>query len=416
MAFHDVFVRCEGQAGRVFNVYTDIDQLADHLKELAPGDTPLIKEYIAAARRFTRFELLALPLYKPGEIARLVPYLAALPRWMKITLDDYASRFRDPFLRRVFSHLQYDIPSVPMGVHLGFLAGCHNRTLGTPRVDSLTFARSVEERYRQLGGEVFYRSRVKKVMVENGRAAGVRLADGSEHRAEIIISAADGMTTIFEMLEGNYSNDLIQAYYTDPPGGSQPFAAYISLGVARDLSREPHALFYQLDSAATIAGLERTHLNVEIYSGPAFAPPGKGVIMVSLDSDYDYWASLHQDRERYKEAKERDTETVIDLLENRFPGLRRQLETVDMATPLTTERYTGNYHGRQPWPPPQSALKVMRKGLSRTLPGLADFYMVGQWADAMIGISTVALAGRKLVQRLCRQERRPFIPPNPGGK
>ena len=42
----------------------------------------------------------------------------------------------------------------------------------------------------------------------------------------------------------------------------------------------------------------------------------------------------------------------------------------------------------------------MFKGLSKTLPGLSDFYMVGQWALATIGISTVAIAGRKLVQDL----------------
>ncbi len=98
-------------------------------------------------------------------------------------------------------------------------------------------------------------------------------------------------------------------------------------------------------------------------------------------------------------------------LENRFPGLGQQVEVVDVATPVTTERFTGNYEGRQTWTPPRSGFNVMLKGLSRTLPGLEQFYMVGQWADAMIGISTAALSGRKFIQHLCKQERRPFQVP-----
>jgi hypothetical protein len=44
----------------------------------------------------------------------------------------------------------------------------------------------------------------------------------------------------------------------------------------------------------------------------------------------------------------------------------------------------------------------------RTLPALAGFYMVGQWAG-FPGLPWVAGMGRSLVQHLCRQDRRPFV-------
>ncbi|MGI9861915.1 hypothetical protein SDD30_11110 [Moorella naiadis] len=50
----------------------------------------------------------------------------------------------------------------------------------------------------------------------------------------------------------------------------------------------------------------------------------------------------------------------------------------------------------------------MLKGVSRTLPGLANFHMVGQWAEGMIGVSTAAVSGRNLIKSLCRRERRSF--------
>jgi hypothetical protein len=54
--------------------------------------------------------------------------------------------------------------------------------------------------------------------------------------------------------------------------------------------------------------------------------------------------------------------------------------------------------------------------LSLTLPGLGDFYMVGQWAG-LPGIPTVAAMGREVVRTICRNDRRPFTTTaTPGGQ
>ena len=89
--------------------------------------------------------------------------------------------------------------------------------------------------------------------------------------------------------------------------------------------------------------------------------------------------------------------------------MRDQIEVVDVTTPVTCERYTGNLHGYQPWPSRVDTSKVMKEGLSRTLPGLDGFFMVGQWAGATVGLSTVALMGRDTVEKLCRMDRKKFV-------
>jgi len=55
-----------------------------------------------------------------------------------------------------------------------------------------------------------------------------------------------------------------------------------------------------------------------------------------------------------------------------------------------------------------ASLMDMMKGLGKTLPGLENFYMVGQWTG-MIGLSTAAISARKLVETLCRRGKRPFV-------
>ncbi|MGZ7210009.1 MAG: hypothetical protein ACXVHV_09045, partial [Methanobacterium sp.] len=53
-------------------------------------------------------------------------------------------------------------------------------------------------------------------------------------------------------------------------------------------------------------------------------------------------------------------------------------------------------------------LKTMMSGLSKTLPGLQNFHMVGQWASAMIGISNAAVMGRNLIKELCKKDKKKF--------
>ena len=76
---------------------------------------------------------------------------------------------------------------------------------------------------------------------------------------------------------------------------------------------------------------------------------------------------------------------------------------------VPVERYTDNWHEFQAWPPKRNALAVMRKGLSRTLPGLENFYMAGQRAGATVGLSPAAESGRTIIKTICRQDKRQFV-------
>ena len=241
--FYDEIVQVEAD-GLALTVHSDIDRLERHMKEIAPEDADTIDEYVAAARAFTRIDLLAFPLLSPWEVARkALPVLPLMGKYGKLTLEKFAEKFKNPFLRKAFPTVQYDFPNIPMMVHLNFLAGSHNRTLGWPKGGSLAFARAVENRYRGLGGRIEYNSRVSKILVEGDRAVGVRLADGTEHRADIVISAADGRSTIFDMLSGEYADDRIRAYYKSPPDYCE-MSLHVSYGVSRDMTGEPHSLTY----------------------------------------------------------------------------------------------------------------------------------------------------------------------------
>ena len=46
--------------------------------------------------------------------------------------------------------------------------------------------------------------------------------------------------------------------------------------------------------------------------------------------------------------------------------------------------------------------------MKKTLPGLANFYMAGQWVEPGGGLPAVAMSGRNVIQIICKKEKQKF--------
>jgi phytoene dehydrogenase-like protein len=287
-----------------------------------------------------------------------------------------------------------------------------NRNAGVPQGGSLALARDVERRYLELGGQVHYRAPVERILVDGppagtrGRACGIRLSDGTEHRADVVLSAADARATLYQMLGESYVSpayrEAFRAQTTVPP------FVQVSLGVARTFEGVPHILNWPLGAPVVVAGQAHHRLNFHHYGDdPTLAPEGKTSVVVIYETEYASWKALADDRAAYEAEKERIAEQVIDRLETRFQGLREQVEVVDVATPLTTERYTGNWQGSpQGW---QVTVQNLTHNLPCKLDGLERFYMAGQWVRMGGGITGGVLSARDTIRQICRDLGRPFV-------
>lgn len=124
---------------------------------------------------------------------------------------------------------------------------------------------------------------------------------------------------------------------------------FVSLGVNRkfgDLPVSVSWISFPLKELVLIADKMRERLPVHIYhQDPTMAPEGKTAVTVMLGSDYEYWKKIAGDPAVYVQKKDDIATTIARLLEQRFPGITGQVEVTDVATPLTFERYTGNWKG-----------------------------------------------------------------------
>jgi phytoene dehydrogenase-like protein len=420
--YADEYMRYEDADGRTLILYTDMDRLEQHMLEFAPQDSEASKRFVRGIRACLKID----PPSESGPFlgrlakgiafgANLLAHGRQMKKWMNTTAADYAREFTDPTLRDAIRHMWF--PEFSAFFMLATLAWLHNKNAGYPLGGSLPMSLTMANRYTDLGGSIHCRSKVEKILTEGNRAVGVRLTDGTEHRAGRVISAADGHSTIFNMLEGKYTDEPTRTPYDRWP--TFPPLLYVGLGVNRSFADEPitvSGVSFPLRKPTEIADGVRERLTAHVFNqDPTLAAPGKTVVTVMIPSSYDYWKELAKDKEGYDYMKEQVGQTVVSLLEERFPGIASQVEMVDVATPLTFERYTGNWNGSfEGWLiTPGNSYTMMRR-MSQTLPGLDKFYMCGQWVEPGGGLPTGVMSARRLLKRICKEDRKKFRTTIPG--
>jgi phytoene dehydrogenase-like protein len=400
--------------GKLFVDYYDLEKLRETLLKLSPNDKKMINRYIELIKVFSEKNLM--DVMNGGsrlKMLRMLPTMLRVQKWLKMEMKTFAEQFTDPFLKQAFAELVYSNPESPLFFHLIRHSGGIKGDIQWPVGGASELARSIEQRYLTLGGTIHYKSQVEKIIVEHDKAVGIRLTDGTEHRADIIISDADGRKTINDMLDGKYTNDIVQGY-SAPNQDETPFGVDVFLGVNRDLSKEPSSLAFPFKHPMQIGNHTVHGMEAQLYGfDSTMAPEGKGTIKVELNASYAYWKELYNtDKERYQQEKQKIAEQVIKILEQRYPGLQKQVEVIDVCTLMTWERYIGGTQGWFNFPKRKMQFNLKPetedKTYKTTLPGLSNFYFVGVWATMMGSLPHNALSGKTIIQRLCKQDGKTF--------
>ena len=110
----------EDKDGKAFTIYCDADRFEKYLLELAPEDSDVIKEFTQAIRTVSQY---AMPVDKPAELydasdqakmGQMLPGMQLMQKWGAVSLQDFAQRLKNPYLRRFFANF----PALPMAMLL----------------------------------------------------------------------------------------------------------------------------------------------------------------------------------------------------------------------------------------------------------------------------------------------------------
>lgn len=388
--------------GTTIPITRDLDALVADLKHLAPEDSSELTRMRAGATDL-------LSLTPTLDTPELVPWRERLrPLWdMRGALGSFLhfrrpigewtrEYLRSPALRRFFTAILPDTaPAFFLLLVLGYL---ERGDLSRPVGGSAAFRDALTRTYQALGGHVQLHATVDEILVRDGRAVGIRLADGTMMAADAVISTASAPETVLRLLGGRYdagvTRERLEHWKLFDP------IVMANFGVARPYTRHPSLITLDGVPSRTIGGRSCDRATVRVLNDdPSFAPTGHTVVQAMIPADYTWWATRGT---RYHDEKASAAQAVLELLEPDFAGLRSAVRVTDIVTPLTfwnrARAWRGAYEG---WMP-NAELAGVR--VEKKLAGLAGFYMAGQWVEPGGGVPMALMSGRQAVQLLCADE------------
>lgn len=407
----DEFVCMQNERGEVLHIWTNVDRLEQELLRRNPLDVPAILDLTRAIRTFGKFRLVD-PSGGFGEnwvnLLHDVPCFPLLHKLSKMSGRQYGARFADPLLRAFFSN--GDVGKMSSIAMILSLAWMNEGNAGYCIGGAQALIRLIEEKIHAFGGKIRFNARVEHILMDQDTAVGVLLAGGETVRADWVISAADGHSTVFDLLGGRYLDQATRRLYEQ----GETFASYlqVSMGIACDLSDQPPMTSRVLVNPILIdPATELSSVGFRFFHyDPTFAPPGKTAVTCLLPTrNFEYWMHLRQaNPPRYHAEKHRVAGTVMELLERQVPRVHGNIEVVDVSTPATIARYTANWGGSM-----EGWLVLPGEGfkpMPNTLPGLQRFVMAGQWVMPGGGLPSGPMTARAAVKLICRHDHVAFEP------
>ncbi|HPR33253.1 MAG TPA: NAD(P)/FAD-dependent oxidoreductase [Prolixibacteraceae bacterium] len=408
---HDIHSRIVDSEGKEFFIYSNIDRWEKYLIEMAPEDEKSIRKMCVDMRKSALLE----PFQAPPELRNMFTYLRILPKMMpvfnvvrkfgRLSCEEYFDKlnFTNPKIKSILFEL-YGGRNFSALAFIFMLGWFHQKNAGYIKGGSYPFAQRMLQRFEQLGGTITYKKRVEKIVVESNRAKGVILNDGTRIDADYVVSAADGFTTLYKMLEGKYVSKQVDHAYKKWDLFTP--LVQVSFGINKAIpSEEPITLYNVKDIKIGQTELANGFSLMNYSFDPTMAPEGKTTLVMRYESPWNLWKDL--EGEAYKNEKIKIEQDALACIEKVYPGISAYVEVVDVATPKTDVRYTGvkdgAYEGFMP------TRENMMKSLKMNLPRLRNFYMAGQWLYPGGGLPPSAQSGKFAVMLICKNEKKPFI-------
>ncbi len=408
---HEIHSQIIDRQGKPFVIYADIDRWERYLLEIAPEDVRPIRAMCKEMRKSALLEPFALPpeLRSPLDYLRILPKMFPIIRVVgkfgRLTCREYFEKlnFKNERIKSALFSMygNRNFSALAFIFMLGFF---NQKNAGYIKGGSLPLAQRMAERFLSLGGRISYKKRVEKIIVENDTAKGVMLTDGTTIRADYVISAADGYSTIYRMLGGKYISKEIDHAYKN----WELFTplVQVSFGIGKQLPSEaPIVLNFSREVSIGSSPLEFGYSLMNYSYDETMAPEGKTTVVMRFESPWNHWEKLEGDA--YLEEKRRIEKDALACLETHYPGIGGFVEVVDVATPKTDVKYTavkdGAYEGFMP------ARENMMKTLKMQLPKLKNFYMAGQWLFPGGGLPPSAQSGKWAVQLICKKRKQRFV-------
>jgi prolycopene isomerase len=325
-----------------------------------------------------------------------------LVKYLPLNVGDLAKRYlKDPELLKFIDMECYcwsvvPAPKTPM-INGGMVfSDRHYGGINYPKGGVGKIAQKLVEGLEKSGSSIKYKARVTNIIIEYGKAVGVKLATGEEFRAQRIVSNATRWDT-FKQLIPPEKMPLAEKKWQKRYQKSPSFLS-LHLGVeAKLLNQNTECHHILLEDWSNMEKEQGTiFVSIPTLLDPTLAPQGYHIIHTFTPSWIENWQGLSP--KQYEQQKEEAAGHLIERLDKIFPGLDPNLDYMEIGTPRTHRRFLGREDGTYGPIPRHKLPGLLPMPFNRTaIPGL---YCVGDSTFPGQGLNAVAFSGFSCAHRI----------------
>ncbi|OLP93908.1 Prolycopene isomerase, chloroplastic [Symbiodinium microadriaticum] len=312
------------------------------------------------------------------------------------------AKVTDPFIKNwmdMFAFLLQGLPSygAPTSMMAYMMGDMYkkNTCLDFPKGGNEALVGALVRGVEKHGGQVLLKKHVEEVLVEGGRAAGVRLKDGHVIRAPTVVSNADWQVTRSLIKEG--SAPELEDYLKTTWKEYKLLKSFIHLhlgfrgdGLPSGHCEEFPAQWGVFNSWSDLEAPRNAVLvSCPSMLDPDLAPPGHHVVhaYTPATEPWEDWADLDEGSSEYKKKKQEARDFLYSAVARQVPDLEDRVVLELVGTPRTHRRFL-----RKP-----SGTYGLRVQAPEMLPGhktpLEGFHMCGDSTAPGIGVPAVVMSG-----------------------
>ncbi|PIA59732.1 hypothetical protein AQUCO_00400557v1 [Aquilegia coerulea] len=259
-------------------------------------------------------------------------------------------------------------------------------------------AKSLAKGLHDQGSNIMYKANVTNIILQDGKAVGVKLSDGREFFAKTIISNATRWDTFGKLLKKQdlpEEEENFQRVYVKAPS----FLS-IHLGVKADVlppDTDCHHFILENDWDELEKPYGSIFLSIPTVLDSSLAPEGRHILHIFTTSSIEDWQGLPQ--KEYEAKKELVADGIISRLEKKlFPGLKSSIVFKEIGTPKTHRRYLARDSGTY-GPMPRRVPKGLL-GMPFNTTAIDGLYCVGDSCFPGQGVIAVAFSGVMCAHRV----------------
>ena len=381
------------------------DNFINYLKKSFPKEAQnldlLFAEFDKFYIQFDRFSYSRLPAW-----LKLLISPFAYPAIIKIsflTFGELVAKFiSDEKLRAIISDIWRFIGLPPLKVSaLYFLLvfrGYYYKSTAYIRGGYSRVFGAMVERIREAGSEVRFNTAVKKIVVKKGLKCVITDQE-DEFKAKVIISNANCLDTLTNLLDNEITKDEYSNKLARMEKSVSAFQVYMGLKVPAKVLGMNHFMFSVNSSYnhgnnfnyPLVGNYDRCPFSLVDHAqlDQALVPPGKGSLLIMILDAWSNWSNLTE--EEYNEKKIQVANRLISQAERYLPGLAKNIEVMEVATPRTIARYGSS---------PEGAIygfaqTVSQSGMSRLAQKtkVKGLILAGAWTRPGAGVHACFVSG-----------------------